>query len=310
MKSHIRRIFVFLLAVVVVQGLALLFMTPRGLEKLYPIPLRIAAEKFKPENNTYAVYYNTRVEISDADLIVVGIDAAVAESYDLLGHFSRFLKQYNNLSDVLLDFDRVSERIAAGIMNETSESKFYAKLETLQRSSGLSEDYCDYLSELFVINTTMAPTRKFKIESYSSGSPEDSALSERIALAYADCERSALCVVDVSGLEQGSTFRKELDALLPEKKILYLQTLYTANCPLSETHSTIAFPLCGNEPTFYFTENEKLAPFYAYYNRVAGLSEANRVQENRLDTRFTDYFFIVANGTESKYIEFEETAES
>lgn len=310
MKNHVRRILGFLLAVVIVQGLALLFLTPQGLETIYPVPLRISAEKFKPENNTYAVYYNTRVEVSETDLIVVGIDEAVAESYDMLGHFTRFLKQYSNLSDVLLDFDRVSERIASGIMNETSESRFYDKLETLQSSSGLSDDYCDYLSELFVINATMAPVRKFKLESYSANSSyEGKALSERIALTFGSCERSALCVVDASAISADSTFREELNALLPDKKIMYVQTMYTDNCPSPETHDTVGFPLTGSEPAVYFVENKKLDSFYAYYNSVTGLLGTSRSMDDRLDTRFTDYFFIIANGTAAEYMETGEGAE-
>lgn len=307
MNKHIRKIVVFLIAVIIVQGLALLFLTPQGLELIYPFPLRIFAEKFKPENNTYAVYYNTRVDVSEADLVVVGIDGAVGESYDLLGHFSRFLKQYNNFSDVLLDFDRVSERIASGIMNETSESRFYAKLETLQRSTGLSEDYCDYLSELFVINTTMPPVRKFNLESYSADSlTEEKTLAEKIAHTFENCERSVLCIVDASEFSSDSSFRDELDAFLPEKKIIYIQTLYTEHCPSPETHDIIGFPLTGTKPSVYFVENRKLESFYGYYRAVTGLLGKSVALEDPLDTRYTDTFFIVANGSAAEYMEIEE----
>ena len=102
MRQKIRRILAFVIAAVLIQGLALLFFTPAGIERLLFLPLRLHAEKFKPDNNAYAVYYDTRTDVAAADLIVVGIDTHVAESYDALGHFSRYVKQYNDFSAVLM----------------------------------------------------------------------------------------------------------------------------------------------------------------------------------------------------------------
>ena len=79
MRKNIRRTLTFVLAVILIQGLALLFFTPAGLERVFVLPLRLHAEKFKPDNNAYAVYYDSRTDVAAADLIVVGIDPNVAE---------------------------------------------------------------------------------------------------------------------------------------------------------------------------------------------------------------------------------------
>ena len=54
MGKTLRRLAVFLLCVAVLQGLAMLFLTPTGLEKVFVVPLRLAGEKFRPDTNTYA----------------------------------------------------------------------------------------------------------------------------------------------------------------------------------------------------------------------------------------------------------------
>ena len=65
MTRTLRRILCFAAAVVLLQGLALLFVTPSGLEKVFAVPLRLRAEKFRPDTNTYAVYYDARMDAAE-----------------------------------------------------------------------------------------------------------------------------------------------------------------------------------------------------------------------------------------------------
>lgn len=311
MKNRIRVIAGFAAAAVMLQGLALLFLTPAGIEKIFPLAARLCSEKIEPDSNTYAVYYDMRVNISDADLVVVGADSAVAESFDMLGHFTRFLKQYNNFSEVLVDFNRAGEKLASGMINEKRESIFYNRLDAMKKQVRLSEDYCEYISELFVVNSTVAPVRKFDIDSYSSGvSDLDAPKAQRIAEVFARCERSALCIVDSEELSPGSTFSEELKKLLPGKKIIFINTVYTESCPSPDTHITTAFPLTGSKPSVYFTDNSKLEPFYEYYRSIAGMFGMETDIEDPLDKRFTDTFFVISGGTDVTYYEAEEEAES
>lgn len=293
--KKIRLTAIFICAVVVIQGLALLFLTSEGLELVCSVPMRINAERFKPENNTYVVYYDARSEIADADLVVIGIDGNIAESYDLLGHFTRFLKQYNNFSDVMLDLNKTQSSVASKLMDEDEESHFYAKLTTLGESGGLTQDQLDYLSELYAVNATMTPVRKIDLMSYSSN--EGMTTAEMITSAVSDVSRSALCVVDAKEFSSDSTLREELDALLPDKNIMYLETLYTKSCPSPETHDTVLFPFEADEPSVYFVNNKDFSSFYNYYGAVVGLFGADKSLDDRLDTRYTDYFFIVSRGT-------------
>ena len=61
MGKKVRRVTVFVVCAVVLQLLCLLFLTPEGIEHLFPLRVRLAAEKIKPESNTYAAYYDMRM---------------------------------------------------------------------------------------------------------------------------------------------------------------------------------------------------------------------------------------------------------
>ena len=184
MGKTLRRLAVFLAAVVVLQGLALLFFTPAGLEKVFVAPLRLAGEKFRPDTNTYAVYYDARSDVAAADLIVVGMDFAVAESYDVLGHFTRFVKQNNDISDVLMPLTHNQVAIAGNMLKQTDEDQFNKRIRSLKEQTGMTDDCCDYLSEIFYVNSTMSEAKKFGVATYEDKDADT--LPERIAAAFAE----------------------------------------------------------------------------------------------------------------------------
>lgn len=309
MKKQIRHIAKFVAAILIVETLALLFLTPAGLEFIFPPVARVNAEKLSPESNTYAVYYDIRVEVSNADLIVVGMDFGIAESYDLLGHFTRFVKQYNNLSAVLLEITLSQQNLAQNLLAQTEESAFMKRITGLEERTGMPSEYCDYLSELFLINRTMTPIRKMDILTYAVPSESDYVMNaaelaamskaERVMNVYHSTERSALCAVDCADLATGSDFRTELDSFAEAEglNVMYLQVQYNGSCTDGEGHPSYRFPDYNLEPTVFFVDNAGAAWFYRYYATVAGLKRNNNAVENPLDTRYTDYYFVVVNGT-------------
>ena len=293
MGKTLRRLAVFLLCVALLQGLAMLFLTPAGLEKVFVVPLRLAGEKFRPDTNTYAVYYDARLDVSKADLIVAGMDFAVAESYDVLGHFTRFVKQNNDISDVLMPLTHNQVAIIGSLLKQTDENRFNRRLQSLMEQTGLTADCCDYLSEIFYVNSTMSDAKKFGVNTWTD--EDASSDAARIALSAGNAERSALCVVD--GRDLTDAFREELSAALPGKNILFLNMYYAENTASPETHEALVFPLTGQSPACYFFLNRNLEGYYRYYRFVTGLFGHNR--EDPVDTRFPDYFFIIAGGGEA-----------
>lgn len=309
MKKQIRHIAKFVAAILIVETLALLFLTPQGLDVLFPPVARVNAEKLSPESNTYAVYYDTRVEVSNADLIVVGMDFGIAESYDLLGHFTRFVKQYNNLSAVMLEITLSQQNLAQNLLTRTEEDEFYKRLYILEERTGMPAEYCEYISELFLINRTMTPIRKMDILTYAVPSESDHAMNteqlaamskaERVLNAYHSTERSALCAVTCADLVTGSEFRTELDSLAAAENltVMYLQVQYNGSCADGEGHPVYRFPDYNLEPAVFFVDNSKGTWFYRYYSTIAGRKRDKNAVENPLDTRYTDYYFVVVNGT-------------
>ena len=306
MKTRIRRITKFIAAVLILQAAALLFLTPAGIDFLFPPAARVTAEKFSPTGNTYAVYYDIRVEVSQADLIVVGMDYGIAESFDLLGHFSRFAKQYNNYSSVLMDLSISQLNVAQNLFRQEEEEQFLKRLTVLQERTGMSNDYCDYLTELFLINRTMTAVRKLNIDSYAAPTEEDYVMNfeelaamskaERVIHAYRSYDRSALCAVNCADLMYGSEFRTELDAIAAEEglKVMYLQVQYSGSSAEGDGHPAYRFPDYHSEPTFFFADNAKAAWYYRYYTAIAGKNHDKLTDP--LDTRFTDHYFVVTNG--------------
>ncbi len=313
MKTRIRRITKFVAAVLIVQALALLFLTPAGIDLLFPPVARVNAEKFSPESNTYAVYYDLRVEVSQADLIVVGIDYGIAESFDLLGHFTRFAKQYNNYSAVLMDMTISQQNVAQNVFFQDEESQFLKRMTILQERTGMSADYCDYITELFLINRTMTVIRKLNIYSYAAPTEEDYVMNadalramstpERIMETFRSTERSAICAAHTADLMYGSDFRTELDALAEAEgiKVMYLQTQYAGSCAEGEGHPDYRFPDYHTSPTVFLVEDEGADWYYRYYTAVADKNRGKLTDP--LDTRFTDHYFVVTNGTPVKTLE-------
>ena len=291
MGKTLRRLALFLAAVVVVQGLALLFFTPAGLEKVFVLPLRFAGEKFRPDTNTYAVYYDARSDVGKADLIVVSMDFAIAQSYDVLGHFTRFVKQNNDISDVFLPLTHQQAAIAGDLLHQTDEEKFERRLQSLREETGLTNDCCDYLSEIYYVNSTMSEAKKFGVGSYLDKDAETLAL--RIAEACAGSERTALCAVDCREATDG--LFEALAEAMPGKTVLRVGMYYAANTASPETHDPIAFPMAGVSAACYFYLDKNLDGYYRYYRFVTGLFGHER--EDPVDSRFPDYFFVIAGGT-------------
>jgi len=312
MKTRIRRILKFAAAILIAQTLALLFLTPAGIDFMFPPVARVNAEKFSPDSNTYAVYYDIRVEVSQADLIVVGVDHGIAESFDLLGHFTRFVKQYNNLSAVMTKMSITQQNVAQNVFLQNEESQFMKRITILKERTGMSSDFCDYITELFLVNRTMTAIRKMNIYSYAAPAPDEflmngeelAAMSqtERVMECFHATERSALCVVDCKDLMYGSEFRTELDAIAAEEglNVMYLQVQYSGNCAEGEGHPSYRFPDYNSLPAFFFVEDAPAEWYYRYYDAV---TDTNRGKiADPLDTRFTDYYFVVTHGTPAEYV--------
>ncbi len=297
MKKRLKLILIFIAAAAAIQFIALLFFTPSGIEKIYPLCQRAAAEKVKTDGNTYAVYYDMRGEASRADVIIIGIDENVDISYKMLGHFTRFIKQYNNVATIYMDVGKTKGKLIDSLFRQTSENNFNAYLEQIGGEDGLSEAACKYLSELYFVNSTMPATKKLTVSAFTdSNEKTDSDILPDVikeAVTTGTSDRSTMWIVDSRNLEQDSKFRENLRESLPDKSIMFIQTHYTKSAPSPDTHTTYSFPFEPDNGTVYFVRNSKLDYIYSYYSFVVELFGTNHDLENKLTERFTDFFFVI-----------------
>ncbi len=300
MKKRLKLILIFIAAAAAIQFIALLFFTPSGIEKIYPLCQRAAAEKVKTDGNTYAVYYDMRGEASRADVIVIGIDDSIDLSYKMLGHFTRFIKQYNNVSTIYMDVNKTSGKLIDSLFKQTSESNFNAYLSTIGGEGGLSEAQCTYLSELYFVNSTMPNTKKLTVSPFQNTDEKtESVLLPDIitsAVTSSADDRSTMWIVDSSVLMQDSTFTEDLKKSLPDKSIMFIQTHYTKSAAGPDTETACTFPFEPDKGTVYFVKNSKLDYVYSYYSFVTELFGTNKNLENKLTDRYTDFFFVITGG--------------
>ena len=78
---------------------------------------------------------------------------------------------------------------------------------------------------------------------------------------------------------------------------MFIQTQYDRATASSETHSAFAFPMTFGKAGVYFVDDASSEMFYSYYNKVTLLPGGERSLTDPLDTRYTDYYFVVIGGT-------------
>ncbi len=274
MIKALKRLAVFALSVIIVQYIAVLFLTPSGVENIYPFAVRLSAERIKPESNTYAVYYGMRRDVSDADVIVVGIDENVGMSYSLLGHFTRFLKQYGNISTVILDLTPEQTSLVISLLEQTEEESYNEIMELLRGSEGMGEEYCEYISELFYINSTVPSTQKFSVISYGD--------------QLGEVAGSVLYIADSRELYEIEPIQKTFEENFPNKDILFVNTYYTKSCESPETHSVYEFVLERGEESAYYVNTADMKSYNNYKSFVLGSDKAEKLNEG-----YTDHYFVI-----------------
>lgn len=301
-------------------GMAL-FLTEGGVARLYPFAVRTAAEELAPSGNAYAVYYDARLAVSESEMIVLGTDFDVAESYDVMGHFLRFVKQYVNVGVVLLDIEEQEAFHAAKLLEETSARNHSLRLSMMRTRFGISRDFADFLSELYYVNATMTPVRKFTVESgrdeggtVTADRLYEAFLTLRSAEKPTGAVQTAMAVVDETMLED-ETFVHALRERFGDG-LLLLKTRYAGGPAETNGESEadasfvslrrFSLPFAGQGA--YFVCGSRLTWFYRYVNWVHDTfgkdDGADWAEEITGGDR--SFFFVIKDGTAVSY-EKEET---
>ena len=306
-KPGIKTIVIFLAAALLIHGAAALFLTEGGIRRLYPFAVRGYTEELNPSGNSYAVYYNARLAVTENNVLVVGIDPDVAESYDVLGHFIRFVRLYSDIGSIVLDTDRSVTRQIQRMVESTDEEMQLVRAGLLKTQFGVSDDFTDFLTELAYVNATMAPVRKFTASSIldDDGTVSADLLYEQYELTCSGSDHTLLVVVDIDLLDDPA-FTEELESRFTDG-LMILKMRYTNG--EKGKPSTLNLPFTGKTFRAYFVCGEQLTWFGEYANRMLNFfrdsAPADYAKAIAGDTR--EFFFVLANGSPATYTEPEET---
>lgn len=258
------RFIAFLIGAALVQGLLLLFCTEGGLMLLYPYVVRTKAESYQP-SGTSTVYYDMRLDVTDAPLFVVGMDHDVAQSYDAFVHLFRFLKQYRNITKIyMFEYDEYAVAIAD-------------RMEDPLLDYGLPETLLSFADALAAINETQPPQKKFTVSAFP-------------------------CDVYIDLPADGSVlFLQDRDTMMEERTLssddptLYIEMKYI-NCQTSEgVRTDMDLPFVGETTGYAFLPASRIDWFYRYYEKVADPLKLGR-DTTGLRRTSAEYVIFVENG--------------
>ncbi|MBQ8643031.1 MAG: hypothetical protein IJ480_12540 [Clostridia bacterium] len=261
-----RRWIAFICTAALLQGLMLLFSTETGLLALYPYLVRASEEEYQTKG-AYTVYYDMRLPLTDAPFVAVGMDFEVAQSYDAFQHLFRFIKQYRNITDILLcDRTEYAEGIRARMSDPLTDP-------------GLPAILLDFADTLAAINDTQLPNKKCTVGVWEE--------SDYQTLH----DGTVLLLMDRDAMMENYAVLQETGAVCVEMKYI--------NCPAGdELRTDIRLPFTGEAPRFSFLPASRIDWFYRYYRRVTNLFGLTSMEDTaaKLDGISADFLICIANG--------------
>lgn len=312
-SKAVKTVAIFISVALLVHFSAVLFLTENGISRLYPFAVRVYAEEFIPSGNSYAVYYNARLAVSESRVIVFGIDKSIAQSYDVLGHFMRFAKQYSNICSLLLDINESAVNQVNKLISESDERRYEARLSVLNNRYGFNTDFSDFLGELRYINATMPPVKKFSVasslDSNGNVSIENiySKYAEFLSETQSQLKHTVMAVVDINLLDNAG-FMADISEKFGDSALI-IKTRYNDSYTERQTESVdsnasgsvshISFPFSGDKTKTYFVCGERLKWFYDYADRILNFFDGrdNISYSGKITGENKGFFFVISNGT-------------
>lgn len=158
--KKIKAVCIFILCAAFIQGTAIIAFTHKGENIVYPLIRRIFAEKINIENNSYVEYYNIREYVNGSDVIIVGSDGRVGQSYAVLSDFLKYIKQNVNITLVALEIGDAETVIINDCIYSQNDTEFSEKISALEGLDGMSSEFISFVESLYRINRVMSPDRK------------------------------------------------------------------------------------------------------------------------------------------------------
>ena len=153
-SSSFRIAALFVALAMVLQFVAVIFLTPAGLSKVYPFAVDVAAENVVPDYS-FDEYYDLKGEFEGSDLFFIGADTTVAESYTVILDLMRFLCRNFGVKTLALNVGRSTVKH----INDCIATKDAAELQeqiTSLRSAGIfPEEFISFVRSLVALDHTL-----------------------------------------------------------------------------------------------------------------------------------------------------------
>ncbi|MBQ7827347.1 MAG: hypothetical protein IJ386_03690 [Clostridia bacterium] len=159
----IRGVAVFAAIILVLQGLALLFMTPGGLEVIYPYALAVRSDGIKTGDAGIGEYFSLHKDVEDAGIIIIAADLNVDDTYRLASDYLTFLGRFTKISTAALytSYHRVRNISNASVAGDYTA---FAKACNNQRvSKALSDQFFTFLEKIYSLNSKLTPDNKITV---------------------------------------------------------------------------------------------------------------------------------------------------
>jgi len=161
--KKVRVVGLFILFALVAQTLFVFAFTTGGLDLIYPLVRRFSSESVEISDNSYVEYYNITADISGAEIIVVGADKRISQTYYVLSDFLHYIKRNVNVSAVALEIGEAETAIINDCIYAPGDIEFNEKIVRLEGLDGMSIEYMSFVEALYKINRTMPPDKKLTV---------------------------------------------------------------------------------------------------------------------------------------------------
>ena len=187
--KKIRVICLFVLFALIAQTMFIFAFTTRGLDMIYPLVRRFTSESVEIADNSYVEYYNVTADVSEAEIIVIGADKGISQTYFVLSDFLRYIKRNVNVSAVALEIGEAETVIINDCIYAADDVEFNRKIVKLEGLDGMSMEYMSFVEALYKINRTMPPDKKLTVYGIGLDSSAEiicESVDEAIKHLYAD----------------------------------------------------------------------------------------------------------------------------
>ena len=279
-----RRAARYFLAAIAVQMLLLLLATPEGLSWVYPLAARAASVKVTTGDNSYTDYFALREPLAEADVVVLGVDFSVEETYTLLTDLLASMKNERNIGTVFVDYPPRAVNAVSDVISALTEEKKEIALDEFRDEAAAVRAF---LERLRAMNDNYPPRRKYAGGTVAVSADEsyDAALQRAAADACRATGRPVLVVTDAKKLDAASDFL--LSAGRFPGRWMYVQ------CRYEEKSGVFGAP----SYSLALVDSEQLAWFDDLYAAAARPIGGRYSPVRYSETYSTPKYFWMINGT-------------